>query len=509
MNRKKKLFLNTVIPLLNQIITIVCGFILPRFFLAYYGSTVNGLVSSVTQFLGFISICECGVGAVVQSALYKPLAEKDDDGVSRIIISAERFFRKIGLILVVYVAVLTVAYPKIISNRFDFWYTASLILVISISSFAQYFFSMSYRLLLSADQLAYIQLGLNAVTLIINTVLCVILMKLGMGVQVVKLVSSLVFLIQPAVLVIYVKKHYRLNKKLEINEEPLKQKWNGLSQHIAAVVLGNTDVVVLTIFSTLENVSVYTVYYMVVNGIKQLITAVTTGVQALFGNMYAKQEKEKLNETFGFFEWLIHTAVTLLFTVTGILVVPFVKVYTSDITDINYVAPLFGGLLAAATAVYCLRLPYNIMVLAAGHYKQTQVSALIEAGINIIVSIAFVYKLGLIGVALGTLVAMLYRTCYLAYYLNKAILYRKIKIFIKYMLTDVLISGLMVLSVCWLTLGTEGYRAWIISAVEVTLICFAVSLLCNLIFYKKSTVKLFSAAKKVVVKLKKVKSREE
>lgn len=44
----------------------------------YFGSELNGLVTSITQFLGFITLLEAGVGNVVQSSLYRPLAQKDD-----------------------------------------------------------------------------------------------------------------------------------------------------------------------------------------------------------------------------------------------------------------------------------------------------------------------------------------------------------------------------------------------------------------------------------------------
>ena len=40
-----------------------------------YGSDVNGLVSSITQFLGYIALVEGGVGGVIRAALYKPLAK--------------------------------------------------------------------------------------------------------------------------------------------------------------------------------------------------------------------------------------------------------------------------------------------------------------------------------------------------------------------------------------------------------------------------------------------------
>lgn len=96
-NRMKKLKLNISTTMIYQIVSILSGFILPNFFLRYYGSEVNGLISSITQFLAVISLCECGVGAVVQAALYKPIAENNSKEISRIYISSSRFFNKISL----------------------------------------------------------------------------------------------------------------------------------------------------------------------------------------------------------------------------------------------------------------------------------------------------------------------------------------------------------------------------------------------------------------------------
>ena len=78
-SRETKFKLNTISSLLLQFTTVVCGFILPRLILASFGSTINGLVSSISQFLSIIALLEMGVGAVMQSSLYKPLSEKDKD----------------------------------------------------------------------------------------------------------------------------------------------------------------------------------------------------------------------------------------------------------------------------------------------------------------------------------------------------------------------------------------------------------------------------------------------
>lgn len=67
MNRQQKLYANMSMAIGNQIVVLICGFVLPRLILVYYGSNTNGLVSSITQFLNLISFLELGVGVVVQS----------------------------------------------------------------------------------------------------------------------------------------------------------------------------------------------------------------------------------------------------------------------------------------------------------------------------------------------------------------------------------------------------------------------------------------------------------
>ena len=113
-DRKKRLTYNTFSSLLYQIVAIICGFILTRIILMTFGSDVNGLVNSISQFLGIISFLELGVGAVVQSSLYKPIAEHDNEQISRIMKFANRFFHFIALFLFCYVIILIIVYPNFI-----------------------------------------------------------------------------------------------------------------------------------------------------------------------------------------------------------------------------------------------------------------------------------------------------------------------------------------------------------------------------------------------------------
>ena len=482
LSRKRKLALNTVTSLSLQIVTVVCGFILPRLILGVFGSTVNGLVNSISQFLGVITLLDMGVGAVVQSALYKPLAEKDNYQISSIYISASRFFKKIALILVIYVVALMLVFPLISNNSFGTFYTISLIGAISISTFTQYYFGIVNSILLAADQKGFIQYSAQIIVIIVNTVVCAILIRIGGSIQVVKLSTSLIFMCRPLYLNWYVKRNYCINRGIELTAEPIKQKWNGMAQHFAAYVLSGTDSIVLTLFSTFENVSIYSVYNLVLIGVKNSFLAMTNGFQSVIGEMLAKNERERLNTAFGYIEWFLHTGTTLIFGCTGILIVAFVSVYTRGITDANYNQPLFAFLITIANAGHCLRLPYNILILAAGHYKQTQHNYIIAMLMNVIISIATVRVWGLVGVAIGTLIAMVYQTIWMAWYDSKNIIYWRFSHFLKQCgidLITVLISCLITNNI---SLQVSTYKGWFIQATKVFLVWTTITIAVNYCF---------------------------
>jgi O-antigen/teichoic acid export membrane protein len=494
--RGKKLALNTITSLALQVVSVICGFILPRLILESFGSDVNGLVNSITQFLGVITLLDLGVGAVVQSALYKPLADNDTDMISKIYLSANKFFRRLAEILLVYVVLLMIFYPMLVNKSFGHMYTALLIAAICISSFAQYYFGIVNSLLLNADQRGYIQYVAQIITLILNTFACYIIIKLGASIQIVKLITSLIFLLRPLFLVFYVKKHYSIDKKITYTEEPIKQKWNGMAQHFAAYVLSGTDNIVLTLFSTLSNVSIYSVYYMAIAGVRSALLSITNGFQSLIGEMLAKKETMKLNAFFGFVEWFLHTGTTLVFGCTGVLIVDFVRVYTYGINDADYIQPLFAVLITIANAGHCLRLPYNILILAAGHYKQTQSNYIIAMILNIVVSIATVKMWGLVGVAIGTLIAMAYQTVWMAKYDSKNIICWPFKNFLKQCGVDAITVIIASLATFKIPMLSVSYVSWFLLAIEVFGIWLIISIVINTIFYRERVLSIFIRVKR-------------
>lgn len=482
--RSKRALYNIISNLLLQIVTVIYGFIVPKIIISNYGSNVNGIISSITQFLAYIVLLESGFGPVIKSILYKPIAKKDNDTIEKILKSSERFFRMIACIFLIYIILLCIFYPLLVRNDFGYVYTISLILIIAISTFAEYFFGITYGLFLQANQKTYVISAIQIVTYVLSTIVIIILAKFNVSVQLIKLLTAVIFVLRPLLQNYYVKKKYNIDLKNVKEKYEIKQKWDGLAQHVAAVIHGNTDITLLTLFCSLAEVSVYSVYYLVIKGIKSIIQAFCNSLDAAFGDMIAKNEQENLNNKFDIYEVIYDTICTIVYSVTIVLIIPFVSIYTKNITDAVYVRHLFGYLIVISEFIWAIRLPYNSITIAAGHFKETRKGAWGEAISNIIISLILVRKYGLVGVTIGTIFAMTVRTIEYVYHANKYILKRNIMTSAKKIVLVIVETVIIVLVSKYIPyLNNTSYINLIINGIITLIYSSILVILINSIFY--------------------------
>lgn len=492
-SRTGKIKQSVYTTLILQMVTLVCGLIVPRVLIGAYGSEAYGATTSIAQFLSYITLLEGGIGGVARAALYKPLAEKDTNRISVIINELKRFFRIIAYISIGYAIILACTFKSLSHIECYDWMTSFwLVIVIAISTFGQYFIGISYSALIQADQRIYILNTLSIITTIINALLVIMLVHLGSGLILVKLASSIVFLIKPTAMWLYVRKKYGLIQHPVRDNNALSQKWTGLGHHIAYYIHSNTDVAVLTLLDNLKSVSVYSVYHMVTQNIQNVVSALCSGMEPLFGEMIAKNENERLGETFDFYETMISIVCTVLFSTVFIMIVPFISIYTKGVEDVNYIRPLFAYLLTSSAVIYCFRFPYSAVITAAGHFKQTKWGAYGEALLNITVSIILVWKLGLVGVAIGTVIAMSFRLIYSVVYLSRHILHRSVLVFIKRLIVNItiLVLAIMCCNLFVPKIGISYYFQWIWCACAVFVLSIMWSFVLNYAIYKHNVVKI-------------------
>ena len=488
-DRKVKVKKSVITTLALQFTTLICGLIIPRFMLNTYGSEAYGATTSIAQFLSYITLLEGGIGGVARAALYMPLAEKNTKKISVIVYELRYFFRIIAIISILYALILACSFKSISHIECYTWLESFLLVfAIAISTFGQYFIGIAYSALIQADQRVYIINALSIFTTILNTILTIVLINFGSGLIIVKLVSSFVFLIKPTIMWLYVEKHYGLIKVEKRDKRSLEQRWTGLGQHLAYYIHSNTDIAVLTFLVDLKIVSVYSVYHMVTSNIQNIISSLCSGMEALFGDMIAKGQTKQLIDVFSFYETMTSMVCTIFFSTVYVMIVPFICLYTSGIVDIDYKQPLFAILITTASALYCIRFPYQSVITAAGHFKQTRFAAYGEAVINIALSILLVWKYGLIGVAIGTIAAISFRLLYLVMYLSHNIMCRKSFLFVKRLFVNTLCT-IIIVGMCAIILNKlqiNDYLKWTFYAVIVFVTSVIITFIINEVFYRNS-----------------------
>lgn len=501
--RTKKTMKNLITSILQQFIILLCGLITPRLILNAFGSTYNGVISSANQFLSVINVLTLGITGSTRLALYKTLSENDIVGTSRIMKSTKTYLKKVAFALAIYAVILSLLYPFISHNELSYYQNTLLIIIVSIGSFAHYFFGFSNQVILIADQSNYVINILDIIKTLINTFFVVVLIKLDCSIYIVKLGSAIAFVIAPIVLNIIVKKKYGLITNCEPDNEALKNRSSVAAHSVANLVHDNTDLVILTLFTDAKVISVYTVYNLIAGSMKSLFQCVTTGLEAAFGNMWVKKEITALKKNFEGLEYIIFSLSALLFSCMGMLILPFVECYTSMVTDVQYVRSGLAFLITISMCTYCYRHPYMILVYAVGNYESTKKGAILEAVINIIVSVLLVIFIGINGVIIGTLVANVFRTTQYIIYTSKNILNRPVRNAINKVLwsigTSVVICLLSYLIKGRLDLAF-GWVGWIQQAILTFMVAVLVVLGASYVFYKEDMKQIMVLIKRMIKK---------
>ncbi len=498
--RSKKVMYNLLASIVELVIVTVSSFIVPHYVIHAYGSGVNGLISSITQFLSYIALIESGIGAIGRANLYKPLADRDTIALSGAVNALENFYRKVSYIFLGYIALLAMLFPLLVNNEFEWAYTATLILILAFGTFIQYYFGITSQTVAQADQRKYISLLLHAVSVLLNMVVTIVLINLGAGIHTVKLCSAFVYAVRPMILYFYVRRHYRIDRTVKPRNEILRQRWDGLAQHIAFFIHKNTDIAVLTILTNVREVSVYSVYMLAVSGCSKIVNMFSASLEPAFGNMIAKGEKETLRDRVGLCTTLSLQVAVVLFTTAALVVSPFIRLYTRGVTDVNYLRPSFGVIMLIAEGFYCIRMPFQYAVYAAGHFRQTRNGAIMEAVLNIVISVVLASFCGLIGVAIGTLVSMAFRTIQYIFYYHDRLLedHKGLKTEVRKGCIALLeIAAIIGVGMLLPEASSASYPAWILSSLVTGAASALIVLLFSLLFYRKECRALWAFVRRV------------
>ncbi len=492
-----------------QLVYTLIWLVLPWLFMTIYGSVMNGLILSIRQFLNFFNIVEAGIGLSSVTALLKPLASNDKATVNRILSSTKIFYIRAGYIFLSLITLLAFIYPFFIAHQVSFKVSFFLVLILGSSNFLDFFIIGKYRVLLTADQRFYVFTNIQIISLLINLISYVVLIKFGYNILLVNGIATLMFASRAFIIYAYVKKNYTyVSFKEKPDTSAFAQRKDVFIQQIAGVIVLNTPIILITIFLGLKEVSVFTTYNMVFSAIVLLVTSFSSAFLAGLGDLLVRGEKQRVIEVFTIYESIFYAFITWVFTTTFLLIIPFIGIYTKDVTDVNYVRPNLAILFIVVGVIMNIRAPAYTLINSAGHFKETRNGAIAESIINLVTSFIFISKFGTVGVLIGAFCSSIYRTADIIFYASRKILNSSLKPTIYKLGINLVLSIAAVLPVQWLiTINPKNAYEWVIYAVTLSIWNLIVILGGNIIVDPKIYRNVFHRSK-VVLSRRVVKTEE-
>lgn len=477
MTMKKRAILNFVASFLYQISGLIVGLILPKYYTEIFGSVYNGLNQSIAQVMGLLAILQYGIAASSIQAMFKPIAAGDEKSIAAIYRTTESQYRKMGYIFLLAIVPIILLYPFAIKDNIAYWIVSSFIVLRGISSAMEYFFQAKYNVILIANNRSYAIYFINTGLQFISVALHLTVLFTLQNIIIYQSVAVIVTLIRLAIVSTYIRKQFPYlrqysHEELKGTKVEIKQRSDVMVSEIAGLVISSTPLVVLSTFSSLVYASIYAIYNFVIAGMQGFLGSAREAVIASMGKMYYT-DREVFNSNMDRFESLYYTIMLVLYSTAILVFTPFIQIYTCKM-DADYNLPGLSILFVISALIVGLRIPSIVAINTAGHFKQVKKYAVIEAIINITLSVLLTFKFNIYGVLIATIVAGLYRTPVLIYYSYKNIYQRSLRPFLK----KILIGGAVFVSAYFVS-RTIDYTPdtllnWLILSVIAFLIVVAV-----------------------------------
>ena len=422
--KKSKLFKNIITGFGGQFIAIILGLIVPRLFITSYGSDVNGLLSTITQIFSYMALLEAGIGQAAKNLLYKPFQEKDENGVSEIASIARTYYRKLTVYYGLGVLAFACILPFVLKTNVDALTIVLIVLFEGMSGVISFYFIETATTILGADGKNYVNNAISLLNKIIGYLVKIIMASFGLSIVLLQFVYFLVTIAKVFFYESYFKKHYgwicfrKTDKDIK-----LKDRNSYILTEICWTIFSSTDMIVLSMFVSTQMSSVYGIYNMVFSNITTLVNAVYSSIVYLLGYAY-HESIERYQKMHDAFNSIFIGTIAVLMSVCFVLIIPFVRLYTHGVTDVDYIYTSLPIMFCLIQLISWSRYIGGQLTGIAGYAKQTSYVSLGEALMNLSLSIIFVHKFGIVGVTLATVIALPLKVFWCIYVADKKVMHR-------------------------------------------------------------------------------------
>lgn len=436
-SRVKSSLKNTAFTVVGQLIKELMAFVVRTVFIKTLAVEYLGVNGLFTNILSFLSLAEMGVGSALIFSMYKPMANHDEKKIQIYMGVYKRVYRWIGIGVLIAGFSLTPFLSYFIKERPDIPKLELIYVLYVINTAATYFFAYKGSIF-NADQRAYIVTNNTTMFTIIQSLARIAVLLLTHDFVLYLIVSVVVVYIQNIRIAVKADKQYpfvkeKCKERLSQEEsEKLKKNIAALMLHkVGGVVLNSSDNLIISKFVGLISVGLYSNYSLITNAIKTAFNLVMGAVTPSIGNLCAKESKAKIEQ--------VHDAILLL----NIWIIAFCSIALYELLNPFIMLWLGSKYLLSVSVVLTLVISFYVQCTmrtnemfktGAGLFWKDRYAPIAQCVINIVVSIALSIRYDIVGIFIGTTIAMLTTKFWVGPYILYRDLFGKsvIKYFLRY-----------------------------------------------------------------------------
>lgn len=471
--------LSTSFP--NLLIAII-GIFKIQVMLNSFGDVVSGFAFYVTSLSAYLMLFEGGIPTIFAYYLYEPFNKKNFENVSELINAIKIKYKRIFLLYLLVLMVLSLVAPLPFVDQIDYIMMVAIFLVMGLKTFSGLFMSR-FNIMFTVDQKAYIPSIITNLEILLNLIVFIVLALSGVGLVYILIIDLFITIISKVVIYVIYKKNYHCYYVTDKVYPIEKMDTTPLYFHaLTGVIVSQTDSIIITNFIGLAASTTFGLYNTVFSSLRQLVLPLVNVFNPGLASLY-HESKQRFKEVFStFIIWCFLVGIS----VSASLIISyeyFMQIWLAqNFTMVTYLAFALSVFLFTTIIIS----PINALNNLHGNYRETLKFTIIEAVLNVLLSLLLLMKFGILGVILATLITSLINISLRIHFVFERF-YETLKI--KYMQLSII--ALVVFAANFAVLQTMPHYISFVNWLFVTLLSFIVNfvvlVLVLRLFYKKET----------------------
>jgi len=501
MNKTKKTFFNTLATTIQMIVMQLISLLVSRKVLSVYGSDLNGVNAILSNVMDWIMLLEGGLTTASNVALFKPFVNKDYIQCNRILSATKKRFNQIGLLVFICGFGMAIVYPFFINTGIRQLDIFLMFTMMTMSTSFSVFYTRKYALMLNVSQSEYINTILGVAVSIVGNAAIFLVAYLGLNYLWIRVIYLAITVVNGLVVAIVVRQRYKfISFKEEPDFEAIKGTRDVVFQKLTGLLRTSAPLVFISMMVSAMYASVYSVYVFIYGFVRKIILMVVTATQSGIGQLIAERDTDSVYKVFRVFEYTSTLAVFLMMSVAIPMTMPFIRFYTRNVTDINYIDYWILVYMVVDISTQVLHVPSGIVINMSGKFKEDRNFQIVSITVLVVAVLTLGTIMGFYGLLIGIALSSLVLAVQEIHYTRSKIFKKSYWDFFKPILVN---TGFLIIPVAFEMRGIPQELNLILFGISgiALVICNTLVLLAgNYIFERERLMSLVSRVKSILIK---------